>query len=191
MMFHERQLFDGDNVPVWICTNASCGYRTFVRGAGAGPITGATPPDKAGPTLVHTTTSPNARARRTSMKSRARVGRGRRLVEQSTELFPPFSLNEAWIETDANGIVIGASPAGAQLTGYSTRSVQGRALPILFVKDRPGPAQLRYVTLGHSVERDSWIRPRERRAIHVRYRIDLAQSTPPNIVLRWTFERIG
>jgi hypothetical protein len=144
-----------------------------------------------------------ARARREAMKSRAHVDRAHRIIQKATEFLDAQkatefldaarqrSIRDVWIDTDPTGIVIESSRDAVFLTGYSSRFLRGRLLPILFVDDRPRPAEFRLVALGHPIERAGWMRPKERRAIHVAYRIALApDSTDRSPIFRWTFQRI-
>lgn len=48
----------------------------------------------------------------------------------------------------------------------------------MLAKDRPDPATYRHILNGHSIERDSVIRPKDRRGIQVRYRVELGPSRP-------------
>lgn len=195
MTFFERHPVEEQSVPVWICRSESCGYRTLVRQSEE-----ATPPPapSAAETrredLARKSANVLARARRVAMKSRARVERVERLMDRATDVFALIQQprDEMWIETDGTGTITQSGAAAILLTGYSARSLRGRTLQIMFVKDRPGPTQFRHVLLGHPVERQGWIRPRERRAIHVRYRIELIRE-PKGLspTLRWTFEPIG
>ena len=62
---------------------------------------------------------------------------------------------------------------------------------MMFLSDRPSGQQLAHALLGHPVERIGVIRPRERRGVSVRYRIELVRDAPPGeTVLRWTFARL-
>ena len=195
MTFFERQPVEDQNVPVWICTSESCGYRTLVRQSGEAthprvPGAAETPRED----LARQSANLRARARRLAMKSRARVERTERLLDRATEIVALIqqSRDEMWIETDGTGTITQSGATAMLLTGYSARSLRGRPLQIMFVKDRPGSTQFRHVLLGHPVERQGWIRPRERRAIHVRYRIELIrESKSLSPTLRWTFEPIG
>jgi PAS domain-containing protein len=191
MTFFERSAVGSQDGPIWICTSPQCGYRTAVREPSE-----LIPAEREPNSRVRAkgrkqqSADLHARARRAVMRSRARIARAERLINTASKVRKPW-VQEIWIETDDAGRVTGSSPAAVLLTGYSPRSLQGRELPILFIKDRPGPTQLRHVMLGHPVERESWIRPRERRAVHVRYRIELIQANGLNPTLRWTLERIG
>jgi PAS domain S-box-containing protein len=88
-----------------------------------------------------------------------------------------------WIDTDAEGRIVNWSRDAFSLTGYSERAVVGHSLPLMLAKDRP--------VNGHSIERDSVIRPKDRRGIRVRYPVELGPSSTDAFPrLRWTFVRI-
>jgi len=190
MTFFERSAVDGQDGPLWICTSPQCGYRTAVRESSELILAERETNARVRAHGRKQQSDLQARARRAAMKSRARIARAERLIDKASKALEPCG-QEIWIETDGEGRVTGSSPAAVLFTGYSPRSLQGRELPIMFIKERPGPTQLRHVMLGHPVERDSWIRPRERRAVHVRYRIELIQADGSNPTLRWTLERLG
>ena len=96
-----------------------------------------------------------------------------------------------WIDTDAEGRIVNWSRDALSLTGYSERAVVGHSLPLMLAKDRPDPATYRPILNGHSIERDSVIRPKDRRGIQVRYRVELGPSSTDAFPrLRWTFVRL-
>lgn len=100
-------------------------------------------------------------------------------------------LTDLWIDTDHQGRILEASAAAlSALLGYSARTVQGRLLPIMLLDNRPNDTHFHHVMLGHPVDREGTIRPREQRGVRVCYRIVLApNSTDRAPVLRWTFHR--
>jgi PAS domain-containing protein len=96
-----------------------------------------------------------------------------------------------WIDTDDNGMILNWNPDVLPLTGYAPKSMHGRLLQIMLLGNRPGLIQFRRVMLGNVVEREGLIRPREQRAIAVRYRIEIApESSKARPLMRWTFERL-
>src|SRR5688500_15702362 len=99
----------------------------------------------------------------------------------------PVSASGLWIDTDDNGTIVNWNPEVLALVGYAPRSMHGRLLQIMFLGERPGFAQFRRVILGYPLERDGLIRPREHRAVSVRYRIELSpESTDGRPIMRWT-----
>jgi PAS domain-containing protein len=194
MRFDERHPFERQNAPAWVCTNPACGYRTMVRKRDSLSAAPPSPSVARARSLTREVKSVRARARREAMKSRAHVDRAHRIIQKATEFLDATkqtSIRDVWIDTDPTGIVIQSSREAVFLTGYSSRFLRGRLLPILFVDDRPRPAEFRLVALGHPIERAGWMRPKERRAIHVAYRIALApDSTDRSPIFRWTFQRI-
>lgn len=97
-----------------------------------------------------------------------------------------------WIDTDPGGRIVDLAPGALQLIRYSRKFALGRDLVRTLVTGRPEIDQLlRVVFNGASLERIGSIRPRDRRAIPVRYTITPApQSTERDPVLRWTFVRL-
>ena len=99
--------------------------------------------------------------------------------------------DELWIDTDQNGLILDWSPEALTLVGYAAKSARFRVLALSLLGDRPPPGRLARVLLGHPFEHEGAIRPRDRRAIAIRYRIAVApHSSDAQPVLRWTFERI-
>ena len=102
--------------------------------------------------------------------------------------FPVFTDRDPWIVTDRAGRILDWHPGAPGLLGYAERSMKGRSLLVAFNRDRPGDNVFQYVMLGHPVEREGEIRPRERRPVRVQYRIELADESPEaQPMLRWWF----
>jgi PAS domain-containing protein len=98
---------------------------------------------------------------------------------------------DLWIDTDHRGLILGCSSEALSLLAYSPKGALGRDLAMMFLSDRPSGLQLAHALLGHPVEREGVIRPRERRGVSVRYRIELlSENNSGRAVLRWTFERL-
>jgi PAS domain S-box-containing protein len=102
-----------------------------------------------------------------------------------------FTDCDPWILTDDAGRILDWHPGALGLLGYTDRSVKGRSLPVAFNRDRPGDNLFQRVVLGHPVEREGEIRPRDRRPVRVQYRIELAEeATDARPILRWCFHRL-
>lgn len=101
------------------------------------------------------------------------------------------SASDLWIDTDQEGRILEASAeALSTLLGYGARNAQGHLLPIMLLDHRPNDTHFHQVMLGHPVEREGLIRPRDQRGVRVGYRIALApDSTDRRPILRWTFQR--
>jgi PAS domain-containing protein len=96
-----------------------------------------------------------------------------------------------WIDTDRSGLIVACSFEALSLLAYSPKGALGRDLAVMFLSDRPSALQLAHALLGHPVEREGVIRPRERRGVSVRYRIELlSENNSEEAVLRWTFARL-
>ena len=110
----------------------------------------------------------------------------------TTRTHADLSASDLWIDTDHQGRILdGSTEALSTLLGYTTRSAPGRLLPIMLLDNRPNDTHFHHVMLGHPIDRDGTIRPREQRGVRVCYRIALApDSTDRRPILRWTFERL-
>ena len=97
---------------------------------------------------------------------------------------------DVWIDTDADGQIVGWYNNGAaDLLGY--KYPVGRFLPMFIKGDRPGVAQFDFALGGNVVEVEAVMFPRGRRKVPVRYRIQLSpRSADRRQLLRWTFERL-
>jgi PAS domain-containing protein len=96
--------------------------------------------------------------------------------------------NEFWIETTALGDIVAWSDSGPASLGYSARTLGGRSLIVMFVQNRPQPSMLAPALMGHPIEREGRLRPKDRRAVDVVYRIErVDDSRDGQPVLRWTF----
>ena len=96
---------------------------------------------------------------------------------------------DIWITTDAAGFVIACSPGALSLLGYSARGARGRALPNMFIRERPSLSELLRAAHGEPVERDAVFRPNDRKALPVRFRISAAETASGGSVsLLWRFE---
>lgn len=94
--------------------------------------------------------------------------------------------SDAWILTDPTGIILGVSPAGAQLLSVSVRGLQQRNLILFFERDRDTwRAALMRASLGESVALSGRLRPKDRRPVAVGVTIEPADWLRP--ALRWTF----
>lgn len=121
-------------------------------------------------------------------------------IEQSelrSEAKLPRMHNAPWpaelcFDTDQFGAIIAWTEEALRLIRYEAKGAAGRSLALFFGYDRPGTDQFEHVLRGHPIERDGVIRPRERRPVPVRYRIELApDSTDRFPILRWTFGRLN
>jgi PAS domain S-box-containing protein len=97
-----------------------------------------------------------------------------------------------WIETDQYGVIVDFSQAAVTLIGYSARTVRGRSLPLMFLKNRPTYLDLKHAWRGAPIEREGMLRPRNHRAVLVRYRVELITSPRDDgpLVLRWTLDPV-
>jgi hypothetical protein len=62
-------------------------------------------------------------------------------------------------------------------------------LIVMFAQDRPLPWMLEGVVMGHTIDREGQLRPKDRKAVKVVYRIERVDSRDGQPVLRWTFVR--
>lgn len=102
------------------------------------------------------------------------------------------SQESIWIETDVSGSILDWSAAALPFVGYSARGIRGRVLPIMLIENRPRSADLAAVSLGAALERDSMLRPHDRRGVAVRFSVEVADTEwkrQESAVLRWTFTR--
>jgi PAS domain-containing protein len=151
--------------------------------------------------LVRRAVEIQAKAQRSMMKARAKHTRSLERIERTAERVrtskratadrpaPKRSglRDPAWMDTDRDGRILDWSAGAAALTGYSERSLPGAALPAMFVEGGPDETELERVLLGHAREGSGLIRSRERPALPVTYRLELAPgSTDLSPRVRWT-----
>ena len=97
---------------------------------------------------------------------------------------------QAWIVTDAAGVVLEISGPAHRLMNLSARGALGRNLTAFFSQDRHRlVADLGRAVDGQIIQRDTVLRPRDRRPVRVRIEIarekDASSRTPR---LRWVVE---
>jgi PAS domain-containing protein len=113
------------------------------------------------------------------------------MTDETAGLRSTSASHDLWIDTDRSGLILDCSLAALSLLAYSFKGAIGRDLSLMFLADRPSGQQLAHALLGHPVEREGVIRPRERRGVSVRYRIELQpDDNGGQAVLRWTFDRL-
>jgi hypothetical protein len=78
IVFNEQYENDGIVTPAWVCDNPLCGYRVLAR-------RGERQPQPAAKGRVASSKQLNARARRTVMKSTARVNRSLRRIDTTKQ----------------------------------------------------------------------------------------------------------
>ena len=94
------------------------------------------------------------------------------------------------VHTDAVGVIVSCSPGAARLLGYTVRGARGRALPNMFVSERPRLSELLAAAQGLVIRREAEFRPNDRKAVRVRFELAPAAEPPQTegpILLRWTF----
>ena len=97
---------------------------------------------------------------------------------------------QAWIVTDPAGVVLEISGPAHRLLNLSARGALGRNLTAFFSQDRHRVvADLARAVDGQIVERDSVLRPRDRRPIRVRLEIAREKDAVARSArLRWVLE---
>lgn len=96
---------------------------------------------------------------------------------------------DIWVITDAAGFVHACSPEGLQMLGYSARGAKRRALPNMFVRERPQLSELLRAAQGEVIERYAHFRPNDRKAVRVRFRLTAAERLPDGgVLLLWRFQ---
>jgi PAS domain-containing protein len=97
-----------------------------------------------------------------------------------------------WIDTDYVGHILAWHPDATALLGYVPPAAGcSQVLPFLFIKGRPFPSELDAAARGRAIDIDGTIRPRDRRGIPVRCRIERGPTySNEQPVLRWIFVRV-
>lgn len=100
---------------------------------------------------------------------------------------------EAWIVTDDRGVMLEISGPGHRLLNLSARGALGRSLPAFFAGERHQVfGDMARALDGHVAQRESHLRPRDRRPFAVAYEICREPSTDSAVPrLRWTMEPVG
>jgi CheY-like chemotaxis protein len=96
----------------------------------------------------------------------------------------------AWVVTDATGVIVEISGPAHRLMNLSARGALGRNLTAFFSQDRHRlVADLARAVDGQIVQRDTVLRPRDRRPVRVR--VDIARerdASSSTSRLRWVIE---
>lgn len=93
---------------------------------------------------------------------------------------------EAWIVTDAVGVIHEISPSAAALLNLSVRGARGRNLPSYFIENRPRLLHdLLRASEGAIVERVTTMQPRDRRARRVHMDLSSVPESGRNVHVRW------
>src|SRR5687768_14773505 len=97
---------------------------------------------------------------------------------------------EAWIVTDDRGVMLEISGPGHRLLNLSARGALGRSLPAFFAGERHQVfGDIARALDGHVGQRQSQLRPRDRKPFAVAYEICREPSTKGAIPrLRWALE---
>jgi DNA-binding response OmpR family regulator len=111
----------------------------------------------------------------------------RGFVEPATS---PSLQTEAWVVTDHDGAVLEISGAAHRLLNLSARGALGRNLTAFFTQDRHRIlGGLSHAMDGQLVQRDSVLRPRDRRPFPVR--LEICRESPARasaVRIRWVIE---
>jgi DNA-binding response OmpR family regulator len=111
----------------------------------------------------------------------------RGFVEPATS---PSPQTEAWVVTDHDGAVLEISGAAHRLLNLSARGALGRNLTAFFTQDRHRIlGGLSHAMDGQLVQRDSVLRPRDRRPFPVR--LEICRESPARasaVRIRWVIE---
>jgi PAS domain-containing protein len=96
---------------------------------------------------------------------------------------------QAWAVTDANGVIMEISGPAHRLLNLSARGALGRNLTAFFSQERHRVvADLARAVDGQIVERDTILRPRDRRPMRVRVEIAREKDASRTVRLRWVIE---
>ena len=97
---------------------------------------------------------------------------------------------EAWIVTDDRGVMLEISGPGHRLLNLSARGALGRSLPAFFAGERHQVfSDISRALDGHVAQRESQIRPRDRKPFAVSYEICREPSNDSAVPrLRWAIE---
>ncbi len=96
---------------------------------------------------------------------------------------------DAWIVTDADGVVLETSAGGHRLLNLSARGALGRNLTAFFSEDRHRiVADLARASDGAMVQGAARLRPRDRRPFEVHFEITRESGGPRDRRLRWVLE---
>ena len=98
---------------------------------------------------------------------------------------------EAWIVTDDRGVMLEISGPGHRLLNLSARGALGRSLPAFFAGERHQVfGDMARALDGHVSQRESQLRPRDRKPFSVAYEICREPATDTSAIprLRWTME---
>jgi CheY-like chemotaxis protein len=112
-----------------------------------------------------------------------------RSVEEALERVTAREPSEAWVVTDCQGFILDASREGAAVLSGTPRGLLQRNLLIFFDQDRDAWREaMARAGEGDRVVRSGRLRPRERRPVRVRARIEAASEWGRRALL-WSFER--
>lgn len=96
---------------------------------------------------------------------------------------------QAWVVTDGDGVIVEISAAAHRLMNLSARGALGRNLTAFFSQDRHRiVADLARAVDGQIAQRDTVLRPRDRRPVRVRVEIAREKDASRATRIRWVIE---
>jgi DNA-binding response OmpR family regulator len=100
---------------------------------------------------------------------------------------PRPTFGDAWVITDAVGLIQELAPDAARVLNLSQRGARGRNLATFFVENRPKLiAELLRAADGVILERMSTLQPRDRKPIRVHIDVSAVPGKPgERVLLRW------